>query len=162
MFDTLATLYQFNLDQCRRLVADIREDQMRIAPTPNANPPVWILGHLAIATDYAGQILGLPNLCPPTWHSSFSPGSKPLAEGSVNPSKTVLFEAIQRGHDRVTQAISGFSFERLDVPHGVPFMEVTAIRTTRQLLAHLLSTHESLHLGQLSVCRRSFGLSPLM
>jgi len=68
VFERELTLYEFTLALLKLIAADLDEAAMGTAPFEGANPPVWILGHLAICTDYAGQLLGLQPECPRPWH----------------------------------------------------------------------------------------------
>ncbi len=104
MLERELTLYKFNLNYLRRLLADIAEADMTATPFAGANPPVWILGHLAVATDYAGRMLGLERACPRDWHAKFSPGSKPADLQAPLPTKAELLAAIENGHRRVADA----------------------------------------------------------
>ncbi len=79
MFERELTLYEFQLNYLRLLAADLEDGQMQAAPFEGANPPVWILGHLAVATDYAAGLLGQRPVLPREWHKQFGPGSQPSA-----------------------------------------------------------------------------------
>jgi len=50
----------------------------------------------------------------------------------------------------------------MDQPHSVQILKETPIRTNGDLLAHLMSTHQSFHLAQLSACRRKAGKGPIV
>lgn len=162
MFDRERLLYAFLLDYIRASVADIGEDELTHQATPGTNPPVWILGHLALATDYALKTLGEPTQCPRAWHASFGPGTKPLADQKVSPTKAELLAAIEKGHELVSAAAATADPARMDEPHSIPFLKQSKLQTNGDLLAHLLTTHEALHIGQLSVWRRATGRPPLV
>ena len=162
MLERERTLYKFNLNYLRTLVADINEADLGVAPFAGANPPVWILGHLAVATDYAGRMLGLERACPREWHVQFAPGTKPADLKQPLPSKSDLMAAIENGHRRVTEAAGNVSGEVLDKPHGVELLKTTNLTTAGDVLAHLMCTHESFHVAQLSACRRKAGNGPIV
>ncbi len=105
MFERELTLYKFNRNYLRLLAADIDESLMNVAPFPGANPPVWILGHLAISTDYAAHILGQRRECPKQWHVLFGPGTNSGALEGPLPSKAELVEAFENGCRRVVEAM---------------------------------------------------------
>ena len=56
MLERELTLYKFNHNYLKMLAADISESDMRLAPFEGANPPVWILGHLAICNDFCANV----------------------------------------------------------------------------------------------------------
>ncbi len=162
MFETESNLYRFMSMYCHLLVADIDDAQLAEQPYPGANPPGWILGHLAICTDFAVQLLGGRIACPKEWHRMFSPGTTPPADRAAYPSKAELIEAYDRGHQRVIEALAGASQETLDAPHSVDIVRDTPLETVRDVIAHLMTTHESMHLGQLSSWRRQVGFGEVV
>lgn len=162
MFDRELLLYAFLLDYIRASVADISEDEMTLQATPGTNPPVWILGHLALATDYALKTLGQSAQCPRAWHLSFGPGSTPLADQKVTVTKAELLAAIEKGHELVSAAAAAADPARMSEPHAVAILKQSKIQTNGDLVAHLMTTHEAMHIGQLSVWRRVTGRPPLV
>lgn len=158
----LLTLYGFTLAACERLMADIAPAEMERQPTPGVNPPAWILGHLAICTDFALQLLGQPMRLPRAWHEEFGPGSSPLPEKHAYPSRDELLTALREGHAAVATALAAADEKALAGPNplAMPFLQQT-LPTAGDLLAHLLSTHEAAHLGHLSNWRRQMGRPPL-
>jgi hypothetical protein len=156
------TLYKFNLNYLRLLAADLDEATLSEAPFEGANPPVWILGHLAVATDSAARILGLERACPREWHVWFGPGSKPGNLKPPLPTKNELMAAIENGHRRVAEAAPGASAELLNQPHAVELLKPTVLKTYGDVLGHLMCTHPSFHIAQLSACRRKAGKGPVV
>src|SRR3990172_723303 len=156
MFDREIKLYAFMLQYCRLLTNDIEESQMSVQPTPGVNPPVWILGHLAAATDYATRMLGEKAVLPESWHRMFGRGSKLLEDTQPYPTKKELLAAIEAGHERVTAAARNADPERLAGPHNVDLLK-DLLPTMGDVVAHLMTTHPATHLGQLSAWRRQMG-----
>lgn len=162
MSQTLLTLYDFNLAYCERLAGDITSEQMTAQPSPGVNPPAWLLGHLAICTDFGLQLLGKPNRLPAEWHQEFGPGSKPLSETHPYPEKDELLIALREGHAAVAAALAEADVSVLAEPNPLPFEFLQQTLPTKgDLLAHLMATHEASHLGHLSNWRRQMGLPPL-
>jgi hypothetical protein len=163
MHPQLVTLYDFTLTACERLMADITQSEMEHQPSPGVNPPAWILGHLAICTDYALQLLGQSTRLPASWHAEFAPGSSPLPKRPPYPSREKLLAALREGHAEVVAALPNADPQALAAPNPLadfPFLQQT-LPTMGDLLAHLLSTHEATHLGHLSNWRRQMGRPPL-
>ncbi|MBL9123651.1 MAG: DinB family protein [Planctomycetaceae bacterium] len=162
MLEQQCRLYRFNLAVLETMTADITDDELTHQPAPGTNPPIWILGHLAVATDYASKTLGIPTACPKAWHVDFGPGSTPLKMHDPAPTKDQLLEAIRNGHARVTAATANVTPELLAAPHPVALLKGTPIETVGDLLTHLMNTHEAMHIGQLSMWRRLTGRKPLI
>jgi hypothetical protein len=162
VFEQEVTLYEFTLGHLKVIAADLDEAAMTVAPFEGANPPVWILGHLAICTDFAAQMLGLKPECPEPWHKQFAPGSQPSALQPPLPTKDELLSAIENGCRRVAAAAPSASSDVMAQEHPVQILKGTPIKTNGDLLAHLMSTHQAFHLAQLSACRRNAGKGPIV
>jgi hypothetical protein len=159
MFERECKLYAFVLNYARLLSADIDEARMAEQPAAGMNHPAWILGHLAICTDYAAKVLGLEKQCPDQWHKQFGPGSTPTSDRSAYPSKAELLAALAAGHERIAAAALNADPKRMASPHKVDIAFVKVwMPTLGDLLAHLMTTHPASHLGQLSAWRRTMGL----
>ena len=48
--------------------------QLSVPITDGANPPAFILGHLAVINDYALKFLGEERVAPKEWHKRFRSG----------------------------------------------------------------------------------------
>lgn len=163
MNNPLLTIYAFNLRVCESLMSDISQDEMLQQPSSGVNPPAWLLGHLALGTDYALKMMDQPMRLPNEWHEQFGPGSKPEALGDKTPKQEELLIALKDGHAAVAAALPEVAAERLAEPNpltDLPFL-VETLPTVGDLLAHLLTTHEAAHLGHLSNWRRQMGRPPL-
>lgn len=161
MLERECRLYALTLSYCRLLVKDIDDAKFCDQPAPGVNHPAWILGHLAVVTDYAARLLGDSMVCPKAWHKKFGPGSSLSTERSGYPSKAELMGALETGHERVTKCASQTTEERLAQPQSGPFFK-TELPTVGDLLGHLMTTHPCMHLGQLSTWRRCMGLGSVL
>ncbi len=150
-------VYQFLLGYLKQSVADLSEEELDSQPVGAGNPPRWILGHLAICCDYALRQMGAKPVCPKDWHVAFGPGSDPRAPGVAKPSKDELMGTLAKGHEEVITAYRQATEETLAGPHGIEFLSVTPLKTKGDLVAHLMSSHEAGHLGQLTYWRRATG-----
>ena len=159
MPEQFVALYAYTLALCERLMADVSQEEMERQPAPGVNPPAWIVGHLAICTDYALQFLGQPKRLPESWHAEFGPASSPLSEKHPYPSKEELLTALRSGHAAVVASLPSADPQVLAGPNplvSMPFVMQT-LPTVGDLLAHLISTHEAVHMGSLSNWRRQTG-----
>ena len=149
-------LFANNLDYAQRLSADLSESDLRHQPAPGVNPPLWILGHLAICTDYGLELMGHAKRCPKSWHVVFGPGSQPDGAPTAVPTKAELMNHLVEGHAAMVGAFPEASPEIWTKPNPVDFL-VSRLPTVGDLMAHLLTTHEAMHLGQFSAWRRVTG-----
>lgn len=157
MLETEIKLYAFALGYGRLLLADIDDARLAEQPAPGMNSPAWVIGHLALVADMGVGLLGGTPTLSDDWRGRHGPGSVPNADRAAYPSKSVLVEAWEQGHHRLTQAARNAAPERLQAPHGLPIAFLSALPSVGDLLAHILTTHEAAHLGQLSAWRRVLG-----
>jgi uncharacterized damage-inducible protein DinB len=162
MFNYETGLNKFNRAYLDNVLADLPDDQLDVQPHPELHSARWILCHLAIAADYAFKMLDMPTLCSKAWHKNYGPSSQPGTAADVKPSRTELLAAIDDGYTKLCHALPTVSVEHLSVPHGVPLLEGTLLKTRGDLVCHILTTHFAFHVGQLSVNRRMMGRAPLV
>ena len=154
------TLYAFNLAYCEKLMSDIPDDQIRLQPTRGVNTPAWIVAHLAVTSDSALRLFGKSPRLPAEWHTAFTRGNEPNAPDAPTPNKEDLLAALRSAHAALEAELPGADATVLAGPNPLAFL-APHLPTAGDLLAHVLSTHESLHLGHLSSWRRQMGHPPL-
>ena len=159
--NTVLTLNRFVLDYALKLAEGISEEQMDHQPAPGMHSPRWILGHLAIAYDLGASLLGGHPMTPSDWAKAFGPGSDPASCPSPPPSKQVLLNFLAAGNARLAELARGADPDKLAAPH--PFKPLQqSMPTLADLVAHLMTTHATSHLGQLSAWRRLCGLPAVL
>ena len=92
---------------------------------------------------------GASTVCPRRWHVQFAPGSKPSDVKEPYPSKAELVTAIENGHRRVAEAAASATEEAMNQPHSVELLKPIVLKTTGDVLAHLMCTHAAFHTAQL-------------
>lgn len=161
MFELLVPLNEFNRDYLKRLLHGIPDDQLDATFGEGSHSARWILVHLAIAVDYGFKQFDLPFAAPQEWHKLYGPGSEPFSDKNVRPTKDVLTKFIHEQYAKLCQVAVDSPGKSLEVPHAVPLLDGTPLKSRADLVGHILTTHFSTHLGQLSSWRRLVGLPPL-
>lgn len=156
MFERERRLYADQYGYARELVADLPDEELAEQPVPGINHPAWLLGHLVIAADYGLTLLGRPAVAPEGWGALFNPGTVPDPNRATYPPKGELMNAYEAGHAAFDAAVAAADAGAVAAPNPVGFLKAR-FPTVALLLAHLLTTHEAAHLGQLSVWRRTMG-----
>ena len=136
MFERECKVFAFLLDYGQKLAADIDDARFTDQPSAGINHPAWLFGHLAIATDFASQLLGEPGTLPRSWFRDFTTGSTPRTDRKSYPSKAELLTAWETGHGRVDRAVRVAPAGSLDEPHSfeIPVLKLffpTAVASSR-------------------------------
>ena len=122
------------------------------------NPPSWILGHLAIVNDYGVAILGGKPELLDEYLTVFGPGSPPTGE---HPPKDVLLGMFTASQSRFMAALDGTTQDVLESERDSPILK-ERLPKVADMIGHLLTSHISLHVGQLSAWRRERGMDSIL
>lgn len=150
--------YALTLDEVRRTVAGLGDEQMVRQFSNVPNHPAWTLGHLVHSAEAIGGEMGLLPWLPKDWGSRFGTGSIPRPEVGFNPTARELIERLNEAQARLERCVmnlpAGGLVEPLpDVRHRV------ALPTVGHAVIHILAGHTAFHLGQLSLWRRALSRS---
>jgi hypothetical protein len=157
MLQYVLHVYTMNLGFARRLVGDLSDDQMCAQPHGVVNHPAWSLGHLAVAADHLGKVLGLSADLPESWKETFKTGGTPSPDKSLFPGKDEILRALGQQHERIAQAVTAADPATLAAPH--PNEKSRAhFPTVGDYAIFLMTAHEMDHLGQIAAWRRAMGL----
>jgi hypothetical protein len=150
-------VHTLNLGITKRLVSDLSDDQMCAQPHGVVNHPAWSLGHLAVAADAAGKLLGLSSVLPAGWPETFRTGGIPSPDKRVFPGKDELLRVITEQHGRLARALSEADPAMLAQPHPNEKRR-DHFPTVGDFVIFLMTAHEMDHLGQIAAWRRAMGL----
>lgn len=89
------TVYRFTLVYAEKLVSDLDDDELAVQPHPRMNHPAWILGHVALGSDFVASLPGKELLTDDAWMKTFGPGSVPVGDRSAYPTKAELIEMMK-------------------------------------------------------------------
>ena len=157
MLQHILHVYGMNLGFAKRLVADLSDDQMCAQPHGVVNHPAWSLGHLAVASDHAATMMGLPSGLPPGWADPFKTGGTPSPDTHAFPGKDEILRVLGEQHARVAQAAAGVDPAALAQPHPNEKRR-SHFPTVGDFVIFLMTAHEMDHLGQIAAWRRAMGL----
>lgn len=161
LFKREFTLFTFVHGYFHKLVADLDDASLADQPIAGVNHAAWNIGHLAIANDYISKILRNDGVCPPEYGELFAPGSKPRADRAAYPSKDELVKMFDMSYNRAAFVVGESSEEQLATPQLGPFFK-DELPLVGDLIAHLMTTHAAMHLGQISLWRRAMGLPSVL
>jgi uncharacterized damage-inducible protein DinB len=161
MFDSMISLNTFNREYLKWMLDGIPDKELDSTFGEGSHSARWILVHLAIAVDYGFKQLDKKTVASKIWHRAYGPGSSPSSNAEIRPSKEELLKFIDEQYAKLCEAAVAFDGTKLNVPHQVKLLESMPIKTKADLVGHILTTHFSVHLGQLSAWRRMVGLPHL-
>lgn len=136
----------------KKLVADIPDEDMASQSEGVVNHPAWTLGHIAVANNFAIQMIGADWCLPESWRELFGPGSNPTPVRDDYPSKADLLEAVERVSSAAMSALESVSNEQLDSETPSEMLR-DAFPTVRGAVTFMLTSHVGVHLGQLAAWR---------
>lgn len=140
-----------------KMVADVAPADMCRQPNGIVNHAAWQIGHVAFVRASMVQLLGSSVDLPADWAGLFAPGTTPSGDAGMYPAKEELLAAFDRAQRRVVEVAKEASADTLGRPTPIPQIRAM-FPTLRHLVAGMLTTHDGMHLGQLSVWRRVQGL----
>jgi hypothetical protein len=139
------------------MLADVAPADMYRQPNAIGNHAAWQIGHVTFVRSGILQLLGSPPEVPADWAGLFAPRSTPTGEAGKYPPKEELLTAFERAQQRVVEAVKRATVDVLEKP--TPILGVRPLfPTVGHFVAGMLTSHDGMHLGQLSVWRRALGL----
>ena len=141
------------------MLQTIPAGEMLRQPSAGANHPLWIVGHLAVGDDQIRSALGGGQAhLPEKWVKMFGTGSTPTSQSDAYPPYDEVHRALTESRQRLLDWFEGMSDDDLRRPLPESWQ---GFAPTYGALISALAAHEALHVGQLSVVRRSLGLKPV-
>lgn len=160
MFENEIAINEFQIGQFQKIADDISDRSLFQLVAGHGHPPLWILGHLAIAGESGQRMLG-GKITHREWLRLFGPGSSDRISEDASLTKSVMVAAVISAYEALRTMAASVDAESLSHPHGVALFDGTPIKTVGHLVSVLLTNHFAFHLAQLSSCRRSEGHAAL-
>ncbi len=137
-----------------RYLDDLTDDECHRQPAPGVNSAAWVMGHLALIDRRALDRLGAesPEL-PEGFEQKFGATRHPAGDQSHLGDPGELRRLCRDYRARLIAAVESASDEVL----GKPLEKPSAIASTVGEFVAFMGQHAALHLGQVTVLRRSLG-----
>ncbi|QDU56316.1 DinB family protein [Aeoliella mucimassa] len=132
-------------------------------PTAGANHPLWIMGHLAMADNrFAWRFREATDYKPEGYAELFWIGTSPVSDASLYPAVEEVRNYLDDRRSNLLSVVEGLTEEEIAAP--MPPLEgnhpMNSVPCHGSWL-YYAAMHEMVHAGQLTVCRRGLGQSPL-
>ncbi len=164
MRSALLHTFSFNLGYLRMMLTGIEGPLWTRQPSFEGhllpNHPLWQLGHLVVALDFAGSMLGLEKFAPASYETAFAQNAPAVDDPSRYPAPAEVLDTLARSHDRLAQAYTHAGEDLLGQPHGVEGFP-PGVDTRGDLVVYMMISHEATHIGQLIAWRRLMGFKPM-
>lgn len=148
--------YRWGVDTFAKLVSDVADEDMARQPVEGINHPAWLLGHVGTYHEVIALLLLSESFDNP-WDSPCGKNSTPSADRSLYPSKEELLKHHEAAAALASKTIAEAKPEAWTRPMDHPTWG-KQFATVAPAVVFLATTHQSLHLGQLSGWRRAMGL----
>ena len=156
--DAIVQVLTSNKALAHRYFGGLQPADYHHQPLPGVNSAAWILGHLTLTERRVTGLLGgeLPDL-PAGFDEAFAVTGKPAGDQHELPDGAGLLDHFYATRDRLISAVRGTPDAKLDEPTPKP----SPVYTTIGDLAAFMAQHAAMHLGQVTVIRRSLGYPPV-
>ena len=147
-------------DYTNRILETIEDTDWFRMPEPAVTHIAWQVGHLAVAqyglslVRMRGEHESDENLIPKAFRDHFTRASVPAADPAANPSIAEIRSVFDRVHQQATEELPNINDDDLDLPPLLPHQ----LFNTRLGALHWTARHEMLHVGQIGLLRRLFGM----
>jgi len=155
---TLGLLYEFTYGVFTRNTEGVGHQESLKSPAPAGNCMNWVLGHLLVSRNGILKLLGQAPVGDPSRLERYRRGSQPVTDGSHALSWDELKAAFEASQERLREGLKGVTVDHLASPlpeDANPFQ----VASTGQML-YVFNFHETYHIGQLGLLRRTVGLDP--
>ncbi len=160
MFSVEGIVYGWDnqLGYALALVDGLSDAQFVLRPGGAMNHPAWILGHVGLYHGAILQLLAGEPVDDPKNDPLFGfAGRGPLDDIAEYGSAREVIDRFAAGHEQVAQALLAAPPEAFSRAPSLPRWAAT-YPTVEFMLPDLLLSHESGHIGQISLWRRAAGL----
>ena len=156
--EVYAQVLTANRGMVARYLGDLKPADFDHQPLPGVNCATWILGHLVLVERKAvGMLGGKLDPLPEGFEARFATTGKPAGEQADTNDGPELLEDFYATRDALIAAVNAADDATLDAPHpraGVLFK-------TAGEFAAFMAQHTAMHVGQVTVARRSLGYPPV-
>jgi hypothetical protein len=162
MLKLISEVTRGNAAMLRKGVADVRDERMCHQHVNLPNHPAWTVGHLTMVRVNVAGLLGKPTeVVDKDWLARFNPGSTPACDAAAYPTKADLLRIFDAAQANLEAALLATNETALAGPHPLERLR-DRFPTLGHLALTLVTTHDGLHIGQLTDWRRAEGLPRLL
>jgi uncharacterized damage-inducible protein DinB len=156
--EVIRAMMESNRSLLLMLLKDLDGAALMYRPGGQGNNALWLLGHIASGEDHLASFGGAKIKVAPVGDlSKFAMGSTPVADASAYPTKQQLLDYAAAVHEQVLAALAKTKDADLDQPA----VNAPEFFKSRGHAWQMVVSHETGHIGQLTVIRRELGFAPI-
>ena len=156
--EVVARFLTANRGMVARYLGDLKPSDFDHQPLPGVNSPAWVLGHLVLVERKAiGLLGGKLDPLPEGFEARFATTGKPAGPPTDANDGPELLEEFYATRDALIAAVIAADDATLDAPHP----RASALFQTVGEFAAFMAQHTAMHVGQVTVARRSLGYPPV-
>lgn len=142
-----------------RYIDDLKPEEFHVRPCPGGNDTAWVIGHLARTAYRQLKFMQVPNVpdLPAGFEEKFAATKQPAPGEAETGDPKESLRQFDFYHGLLINAVLALPDDALGDPP--PFS--TPFFTTLGEALNFLALHVAMHLGQVTVVRRSLGYPPL-
>lgn len=157
MKETIAALYNFQLNYLEKLVHNIPEERLYEKQLEGFNSAGWILGHIFVEAEDLLNFLEIPYEQNETWTALFRNTTGKIKDLENVPTKAEMLDKIRTRYDALLDVYLSLSEEQRNADHPSTLIK-DMLPNMDAWFAHHLTTHISIHCGNLVVWKKLVGL----
>jgi hypothetical protein len=143
----------------QRYAADLAASEYLHRPTPKANCAAWLIGHLILTERRALNLYGVSDLPPvPDGFDKRFSRDEGCPQASEFGDVMALLPLLDQHRSRLIEAVKHAPPALLDKPMEKPHPMFGSLGEFTSFVSH----HVMLHVGQITIIRRSLGRPPLV
>ena len=140
------------------MIDALPEDKILHQPCQGANHAMWILGHLACTDEFfMNKVDGRPFNKFEDWKDKFFMKSKPTTNAADYPPLAEVKEILANNREALISLFSNMDEAKL----RSPLPGDLSFAPSHAALIPTIAWHEGMHIGQLTVIRKSLSLDPV-
>lgn len=157
MTGTIQSLYHFQLGYLMKLIDNIPEDRIYEKQLEGFNSAGWILGHIYVEGQDVYKAMGIAYETDPRWVSWFENSTGKIDSLEGLPGKQALIDALVARYNDLSEIYTNLTSEERNGPHSSTLL-TNELPNFDSWFAHHLTTHLSIHCGNLSVWKKMVGI----
>lgn len=158
MSSTISHLFNFQSQYLKNLLENIPDNLIYEKHFEEYNSPGWLLGHLCVEAEDVFNFYNINDTpIDQQWINWFQNSTGAINENDSLPSKKELLSVFNERYSKLNSLYNSLSEEQLKAPSPSKMLK-GILPDSNSWIAHHLTTHISVHCGNIVVWKKMMGL----